>query len=114
MRGTQAETQGRLAEIVAPFQERLSNLTGTIDALNRARAEDSTRLAETIGALREQSASLAGAVTDTKNAADRVANLLASSQARGSWGEYELRRMVEAAGMTEHVSFEEQVRGYGQ
>src|SRR4051812_42597744 len=44
-RGTQADAQGRIAEMVAPFQERLTHLTGSIEALNRARADDAQRLA---------------------------------------------------------------------
>lgn len=39
--------------------------------------------------------------------------MLSTSQARGSWGEYELRRILEMTGMTEHVDFETQRSGYG-
>ena len=47
------------------------------------------------------------------DATKRVERVLGNSQARGSWGEFELKRLLELTGMTEHVSFETQQSGYG-
>lgn len=42
-----------------------------------------------------------------------LSQALRSSKARGKWGEVQLRRIAEMAGMVEHVDFEEQVSSEG-
>ena len=61
------------------------------------------------GSLKQQIEML---VENNKNLADETRNLstaLKRPEVRGSWGEMQLRRVVELAGMTNYCDYEEQV-----
>lgn len=68
-----------------------------------------TARAESQGALKQQLEDLAGhsqvLVEETRN----LSNALKRPEGRGAWGEMQLRRVVELAGMSQHCDFEEQV-----
>lgn len=96
----------RLVAQVNPLSERLDLLGKSLVDLGTARTADQTRVATLLENL---SAKMAGIDDATK----RVERVLGNSQARGSWGEFELKRLLELTGMTEHVSFETQQSGYG-
>ncbi|WP_432491542.1 DNA recombination protein RmuC [Kineococcus gypseus] len=100
--GAGAEERRALSAAVAPVADTLDRVEAQVRALERDRVEQYARLAEQLAAvaagadaLRTETASLAGA--------------LRSSSSRGSWGEVQLRRVVEHAGMLERVDFSEQV-----
>ena len=48
-----------------------------------------------------------------RTATTSLSSALRSGSARGLWGEVQLRRVVESAGMTAHVDFREQVASNG-
>src|SRR5216684_2639049 len=48
---------------------------------------------------------------ELRNSNNQLLNVLRSGPARGRWGEIQLRKIIELAGMTPHVSFDEQVIG---
>ena len=98
--------QGKLVEIAAPLQERLGVLTMEIGKLDKQRAAESASFKTILDGLGQKMERLDAAT-------EKVASVLSSSTARGSWGEYELRRLIEFTGMTEHVSFDVQESGYG-
>src|SRR6478609_8949445 len=84
---------------LAPVQETLAAMHAKVDDLERDRhaqfgslAEQLRRAQESDEALRATTESLAGA--------------LRSTATRGVWGETQLRRVVEAAGLTRHVDFD--------
>lgn len=86
---------------LAPVQESLQSMQTKVDALERERhaqfgslAEQLRRAQESDEALRATTESLAGA--------------LRSTSARGVWGETQLRRIVESAGLTRYVDFDTQ------
>jgi len=88
--------------LVAPLRDALSRVETGIASVERARHDayagltaQVRGLAETHERLRTETANLAGA--------------LRSPQVRGRWGEVQLRRVVELAGMVAHCDFEEQV-----
>lgn len=91
-----------LAATLGPLSQTLSRVERQVGVLERDRTEQYTRLDAQLrqvsaegSALRAETAGLAGA--------------LRSSTARGSWGEVQLRRVVEVAGMVPHVDFDTQV-----
>lgn len=86
---------------LAPVQETLQSMRHKVDELERERqtqygsiAEQLRRAQESDEALRATTESLAGA--------------LRSNATRGVWGETQLRRVVESAGLTRYVDFDTQ------
>src|SRR5690606_26261154 len=67
-------------------------------ALDRERAAESSQLREMVGQLRSTTAALHG---ETKV----LATAMKDSRARGTWGELQLRRVIELAGLVEHCDF---------
>jgi DNA recombination protein RmuC len=98
------EHDRELAATLSPLAATLNRVEHHVAALERDRLEQFTRLDEQITAvrtsgeaLRAQTAALAGA--------------LRSPTARGAWGEVQLRRVVEHAGMLARVDFTVQATG---
>jgi DNA recombination protein RmuC len=61
--------------------------------------------------LQEQLRQLAQTESTLQQTTHTLSQALRSSTAQGQWGELQLHRVVELAGMVEHVDFEEQVGG---
>lgn len=102
--GDQARDQQELAQTLAPLSSSLARVERQVAALEKDRAQQwgelsghLTRAAQDGHELRSTTASLAGA--------------LRSSGVRGSWGEVQLKRVLEHAGMLHRVDFDTQVRG---
>ncbi len=97
------QRQKAIEQLTRPITERLKKVDGKLGELEKAR----------IGAYRELSTQLKALVETHlpqlhRETADLV-KALRQPQARGNWGEVQLRRVVEMAGMLEHCDFEEQV-----
>jgi DNA recombination protein RmuC len=93
--------QQAIGELVRPLGESLSRVDQKLSEIEKERAASHSGLAEHLRGLREGQASLA------KETA-RLVNALRNPAARGRWGEIQLRRVVEMAGMVEHCDFAEQ------
>lgn len=88
-------------QLVQPLTESLQAVKGEVTAAERARLEANSALLEQLSAMRTSSESLQ---QETK----QLVTALRAPQVRGRWGELQLRRVVEAAGMLPHVDFTEQ------
>jgi DNA recombination protein RmuC len=87
------QSQAAVSEAVAPLHDALARYEQRVGQLERDRVG-------AYEALREQ----------VRNMSE-VSGQLRAPQVRGRWGEHQLRRIVEAAGMLEHCDFSEQVSG---
>lgn len=91
-----------LADLLAPFREKLDKLEAETKALEGARQLAYGSLTEKLGSLQQATESL-----NTNSRALSTA-LRGDARARGRWGEVALRNIVEFAGMTPHCDFTEQ------
>jgi DNA recombination protein RmuC len=93
--------QQTIAELVKPVVETLRQVDGKLTEVEKERATAGARLDEQIRALGAGLSSLTG---ETGN----LVRALRQPHVRGHWGEVQLRRVVELAGMLEHCDFLEQ------
>ncbi|WP_024355567.1 DNA recombination protein RmuC [Leucobacter chironomi] len=91
----------RVLQQLAPLRDSLGKLETTVTALEQQRASQH-------GELAEQLRQAARAEEKLRGTAESLAAALRSNTTRGLWGETQLRRIIEAAGMIEHVDFEVQ------
>lgn len=92
---------GAIDAMLAPVRESLDRYDAAIREMERDRARSFAMLAERMDQVARASEGLRGE-TATLSRALRSANV------RGSWGEVQLRRVCELAGMLEHCDFETQ------
>ncbi|MFC7548221.1 DNA recombination protein RmuC [Plantactinospora sp. GCM10030261] len=97
-----AQSQEAVARAVAPLHETLRRYEQRVAELERDRVDSYAELREQVRAMNAVSGELR---TETK----QLVAALRAPQVRGRWGEHQLRRIVEAAGMLEHCDFAEQV-----
>nr|BFE63344.1 DNA recombination protein RmuC [Dactylosporangium thailandense] len=96
------QTQDAVADAVTPLSEALLRYERRVAELERDRVGAYESLREQVRAMHEVSGELR---TETR----RLVSALRAPTVRGRWGEQQLRRIVEAAGMLEHCDFDEQV-----
>jgi len=89
-------------QLVDPIRESLEKVNKEVRALEQVRRQD-------YGALSEQLKSLAETHERLRTETSSLVTALRAPAVRGRWGEMQLRRAVEAAGMLPHADFVEQV-----
>jgi DNA recombination protein RmuC len=97
-----AQSQEAVARAVAPLHDSLRRYELRVGELERERVDAYAELREQVRAMSTVSGELR---TETK----QLVAALRAPQVRGRWGEHQLRRIVEAAGLLEHCDFAEQV-----
>ncbi|MDR7400746.1 MAG: DNA recombination protein RmuC [Armatimonadota bacterium] len=102
VRGDWQAGREHLARLLEPLAKNLDGLEREVRELEQKREGAYQRL-------QEQLRQLAQTHADLQTAAQSLGHALKSTGTRGRWGEMQLRRIVEAAGMVEHVDFSEQV-----
>jgi DNA recombination protein RmuC len=96
-----------VGELVAPLKEQLEKMGGHVLELEKGRAQ-------AYGALSQQLRGMADANSELKAQTERLAGALRNSSVRGRWGEVQLKRVVELAGMLAHCDFVEQAHVTGE
>lgn len=91
----------RVLQQLAPLRDSLGKLEHTVSTMEQQRAAQH-------GELAEQLRQAAQAEDKLRGTAESLAAALRSNNTRGLWGETQLRRIIEASGMLEHVDFEVQ------
>jgi DNA recombination protein RmuC len=94
--------QRAIEGLIGPVRESLDKVDGKILELERERGQ-------AYGRLIEQVRGLATAHERLSTETGSLARALRSPTVRGRWGELQLRRVVELAGMLEHCDFTQQV-----
>ncbi|MDO5662649.1 MAG: DNA recombination protein RmuC [Brachybacterium sp.] len=92
----------------AVLQRTLSPISSSLVQLERSMARTEAARSEADGSLREQLQELARRSQELGAGTHALTSALRAPTARGRWGEVQLRRIVEAAGMLDHVDFTEQ------
>jgi len=90
-----------LTAVVAPVADTLDRVEAQVRTLERDRVEQYARLTEQLAAVAAGADALRGETATLSGA-------LRASSSRGSWGEVQLRRVIEHAGMLDRVDFTEQ------
>ena len=101
-RGDLALKQQAVEEVVRPLKSSLTKVEDYLQALENKRVSAYSQLTEQISMLSSSQAQLQ---VETAN----LAKALRSPTVRGRWGEMQLKRVVEIAGMSEHCDFTQQV-----
>jgi len=99
----EARSQGdaSVLQALAPVRAQLEQITQRVDQMEQIRARQH-------GALSEQLRESARRETELARTTASLEGALRSRSARGTWGEVELARILEASGMLPHVDFAEQ------
>ena len=94
-RGDLDQRQKAIAEVVAPVSEKLAELGGKVQEMEKTRFGAYSALFQQVKSLHEETG--------------RLANAFRAPPQRGRWAELHLRRAVELAGLSDHCDFYEQV-----
>lgn len=104
--GESRNQDGSVLRALGPVAEKLSAVQQQMSLLERDRLEQYGQLAQQLQEARLSDEQLLRSTHALESA-------LRSNSARGQWGEVQLRRVVEAAGMLRHVDFHEQLHSAG-
>jgi len=97
-----AKREEAVKQLVEPLKKSLTEVKSEVTNAEKARIKANAELAEQMTQMRSASDLLR---TETS----QLVTALRAPQVRGRWGELQLRRVVEAAGMLNRVDFEEQI-----
>jgi DNA recombination protein RmuC len=94
--------QQAIEALVTPLRESLTLVQEQVSEAEKSRLKAYGALTQQVEHMRDASEQLR---TETR----QLVTALRSPQVRGRWGEHQLRRVVEMAGMVEHCDFSEQI-----
>jgi DNA recombination protein RmuC len=106
-RGDETASAARFTELLAPLRTDLERYDSRLAAFDRERATQ-------FGALAARLDLVAAASDGLRDQTQQLASALRTPNVRGRWGEVQLKRVVELAGMTEHCDFETQVSTFAE
>ena len=110
--GTRSNRSSGVPELqsgLSSLSDAIDRITSSVSAQQVSSAQSSAVLrAELTQSLAHQSENLLRSVSEVKTQAQQLSSVLSRSGARGQWGEMELTRLVEAAGMINRVHFLDQ------
>jgi DNA recombination protein RmuC len=99
---TARDQQAGLSQLLAPLQEALHRYERRVVQVENARVDAYAELRTEVRQMQSLS-------SDLRTETSQLVAALRAPQVRGRWGEHQLRRIVEAAGMLPNCDFSEQV-----
>ena len=93
--------QNAIAQLIKPVEQSLNQFREQVQAIELTREG-------AYSGLRQQISSLISTQEELRTEAGNLVKALRAPQTRGRWGEFQLRKVVEMAGMLEHCDFDEQ------
>ncbi len=99
--GDLEKRQLAIAALVQPLRETLGQVEARLTAFDQSRVASASALAQHLQTLAQSQAAL-------QHETARLSTALRSTTTAGTWGELQLRRVVELAGMTDYCDFTEQ------
>lgn len=96
-----AAKETSFVQLVTPIKESLSKFESHVRELEQKRGEAYSGLSEQFASFKESQNLLRGET-------EKLVTALRAPNVRGRWGEFQLRRVVEMAGMVQHCDFVEQ------
>jgi len=97
----------------ASIQEIIKPLGDSLKALDIKVGDLETKRADAYARLDQQVTNTTGLLDTLRTETTNLSSALRRNDARGRWGELQLRRIIEMIGMSEHVSFDEQKQQVG-
>ena len=95
------QAESKVLQALTPVQEVLRTMQQKVTELETQRSQQHGEITQQLKSATESEERL-------RATAESLASALRSNSTRGVWGETQLRRLVEAAGLLEHVDFVEQ------
>jgi DNA recombination protein RmuC len=108
LREARAEATADLDARKHGVEQLLAPLARTLDQVDREIKESERHRVETTATLIQRIASLDTTGQELRSQTGRLVDALKRPGVRGRWGELQLKRVIELAGMVEHCDFEEQ------
>ena len=105
---TSKNTEDFLKQANDKLKDLLSPLKNNLDTLQKNIVEIENKREKAYGGLEKHLQELTRTNNELQTGITKLNSSLKSSTSRGRWGEYQLKRIVELAGMTAHIDFEEQ------
>lgn len=100
-RETREREESRLIAELAPVKDRLEQMQISVKALEKERTEQ-------FGTIQEQLKNAIASDDQLRKTTQALSRALSSNSIRGVWGETQLRKLVELAGLIKHADFSEQ------
>ena len=100
-RETREREESRLIAELAPVKDRLEQMQISVKALEKERTEQ-------FGTIQEQLKNAIASDDQLRKTTQALSQALSSNSIRGVWGETQLRKLVELAGLIKHADFNEQ------
>lgn len=105
---TASRASERVGELVAPVAQKLNEFDALMREIESGRRHDAGGLKEQIAGLLARTEKLETAAVQLSSQTSSLVSALRNPTTRGKWGEVQLRRVVELAGMESYCDFAEQ------